>query len=117
LPDITCVLIGVVGPTAGRYFIDITAGRPAKQFVQGEWFVGTAALTSVVYLVCAHWFGLGMYLGTAIAFAVGFGFRLTALWRKWEEPMPRELPPQLLEGEVERVSLKEKMEPGWEPKE
>ena len=51
LPDIAAVAIGVVGPTAGRFLIDITAGKSAKQFVRGEWFVGTAVLTSVVYLV------------------------------------------------------------------
>ncbi len=51
LPDIAAVLVGVVGPTAGRFLIDVTAGKSAKQFIRGEWFVGTAVLTAFVYLV------------------------------------------------------------------
>ena len=57
LPDIAAVAIGVVGPTAGRFLIDITAGKSAKQFVRGEWFVGTAVLTSLVYLFCVKYSG------------------------------------------------------------
>ena len=71
LPDIAAVAIGVVGPTAGRFLIDITAGKSAKQFVRGEWFVGTAVLTSVVYLLCAKYFGLTQWPATLISFAVG----------------------------------------------
>jgi uncharacterized membrane protein YeiH len=110
------VAIGVVGPTAGRYFIDLTAERSAKQFVQGEWFVGTAVLTSIVYFVCAQFLHLSLYPATAIVFVIGFSFRVAVLWFKWEEPMPR-LPSQLFEGKKERESLKEKMQPGWEPEE
>jgi uncharacterized membrane protein YeiH len=116
LPWIACIAIGVVGPTAGPYFIDLTAGRPAQQFVQGEWFVGAAVLTSIVYLVCAQWLHLSLYPASLIAFVIGFCFRVAALWFKWEEPMPR-LPPDLLKGKTQRESLKEKMEPGWEPEE
>ena len=67
LPDIAAIAIGVVGPTAGRFLIDITAGKSAKQFVRGEWFVGTAVLTSVVYLVCAKYFGLTQWPATLIS--------------------------------------------------
>ncbi len=115
LPDIAAIAIGVVGPTAGRFLIDITAGHSAKQFIRGEWFVGTAVLTSVVFLVCSKYLGLTIWPATLISFLVGFFFRLAALWFAWEEPLPR-LPPQVV-GEVKRrESLKEKMEPGWEPK-
>ena len=31
--------MAVIGPTAGRYYIDITSGVPPKQFIRGEWFV------------------------------------------------------------------------------
>ena len=71
LPDIAAIFIGIVGPTAGRFLIDITAGKSAKQFVRGEWFVGTAVLTSVVYLICFKYFGLTQWPATLISFAVG----------------------------------------------
>jgi uncharacterized membrane protein YeiH len=116
MPGLGCILLGIVGPTAGRYLIDITAGKTAKQFIQGEWFVGTAIITSVAYLVLALYLGLSIWPATLIAYAIGFFFRVAALWLKWEEPMPR-LPASLMQGLPERESLKEKMEPGWEPTE
>ena len=114
LPDIAAIAIGVVGPTAGRFLIDLTAGKSAKQFVRGEWFVGTAVLTSVVFLICAKYLALSIWPATLIAFVVGFCFRLGAIWYCWEEPLPRV--PEHVKGEVKkRTTLKEKMHPGWEP--
>jgi uncharacterized membrane protein YeiH len=114
VPTIGAIFIGIVGPTAGRFLIDITAGKSAKQFVRGEWFVGTAVLTSVVYLVFFKYFGLTEWPATLIAVAVGFVFRLAAIWFGWEEPLPH-VPDQVM-GEVKpRTTLKEKMQPGWEP--
>jgi uncharacterized membrane protein YeiH len=115
LPAIAAVAIGVVGPTAGRFLIDITAGHSAKQFIRGEWFVGTAVLTSVVYLICAKYLGLSIWPATLISFAVGFLFRVAALWFAWEEPLPR-LPEHVVGPVSRRESLKEKMSPDWEPK-
>jgi uncharacterized membrane protein YeiH len=115
LPDIAAIAIGVVGPTAGRFLIDITAGHGAKQFIRGEWFVGTAVLTSVVYLICAKYLGLSMWPATLIAFLVGFWFRVAALWFAWEEPLPK-LPPAVVGEVMRRETLKEKMAPGWQPK-
>jgi len=115
LPDIAAIAIGVVGPTAGRFLIDITAEKSAKQFIRGEWFVGTAVLTSVVYLVCAKYLALTVWPATLIAFAVGFLFRVAALWFAWEEPLPR-LPAHVVGEVAKRESLKEKMRPDWEPK-
>ncbi|MGH9235679.1 MAG: TRIC cation channel family protein [Acidimicrobiales bacterium] len=43
LPVWGCLLLAIVGPTAGRYYIDITSGVTPKQFIRGEWFVATAA--------------------------------------------------------------------------
>jgi hypothetical protein len=37
-----------------------------------------------------------------------------AIWFDWEEPMPR-VPDFLLKGQPKRETLKEKMQPGWEP--
>jgi uncharacterized membrane protein YeiH len=89
LPLIACVLIGVVGPTAGRFFIDLTCGVTPQHFVRGEWFVGTAVLTSVVYIVADEG-GLSIWPATLVAFAVGFSFRFLARRFSWEEPLPRQ---------------------------
>ena len=87
LPYIACVLIGVVGPTAGRYFIDVTSGVTPQHFVRGEWFVGTAVLTSVVYLIADEGLKLEIWPATLIAFAFGFIFRLSSRRFKLEEPL------------------------------
>ena len=87
LPYIACVLIGVVGATAGRYFIDITSGVTPQHFIRGEWFVGTAVLTSVVYLIADEGLKLDIWPATLIAFAVGFIFRLSSRRFKLEEPL------------------------------
>jgi uncharacterized membrane protein YeiH len=100
LPVLAAVLIGVIGATAGRYFIDITCGVTPKQFVRGEWFTGTALLTAVVFVICYE-LGLSLAVSTALGFVVGFTFRYLALTRKWEEPEPWE-PPALKVGEVPR---------------
>src|SRR6188472_886319 len=88
LPYIACILIGVVGPTAGRFLIDITSGLTPQHFVRGEWFVGTAVLTSVVYIIAEAGFGLDIWPATLVAFVVGFTFRVSARRFKWEEPLP-----------------------------
>jgi uncharacterized membrane protein YeiH len=119
LPFFGAIALGVVGPTAGRFLIDVGSEVPAKQLVRGEWFVGTAVLTSIVYYILRSGayggYGLSMSLVAAslIAFAVGFTFRVAALWFRWEEPMPRRVPTWLLKGMPKRESLKEKMQPGW----
>ena len=116
------VFLGVAGPTAGRFLIDVTCGVSAKQFVQGEWFVGAAVLTSFAYyfLRARAYDGVGLSLSftaaTLLAFVIGFVFRLAAIWFGWEEPMPR-VPDKLLGGLPKRWTLKEKMQPGWEPEE
>jgi uncharacterized membrane protein YeiH len=90
LPYLACILIGVVGPTAGRFLIDITSGVTPQHFVRGEWFVGTAVLTSIVYIVADAGLGLTIWPATLIAFAVGFSFRIAARRLGWEEPLPRD---------------------------
>jgi uncharacterized membrane protein YeiH len=120
-PLLGAVVLGVVGPTAGRFLIDIASDVPAKQFVQGEWFIGTAVLTSFsFFFLRAGAFGgpglsLSFVAASLLAFAIGFAFRLAAIWFLWEEPMPRSIPAWLLKGEPKRESLKEKMQPGWVP--
>jgi uncharacterized membrane protein YeiH len=89
LPVIGALAIAVIAPTAGRYLIDITSGVPPKQFVRGEYFVGTALLTGGVWLICDS-AGLSAWPAAGIAFGVGFCFRLLALFIGWEEPLAKE---------------------------
>ena len=89
LPVVGCLLLAVVGPTAGRYFIDVTSGVTPKQFIRGEYFVTTAILTGVVWMLCIV-ADAGTWVAAIVAFAVGFTFRVVALYRGWEEPIPKE---------------------------
>jgi uncharacterized membrane protein YeiH len=89
LPVLGVLLLAVVGPTAGRYYIDITSDVAPKQFVRGEWFVTIAALTGAVWIM-GDWAGLNEWVSTGIAFVIGFTVRVAALYRGWEEPMPKE---------------------------
>ena len=89
LPVLGVLMLAVIGPTAGRYYIDVTCGVPPKQFVRGEWFVAIAALTGLVWLICDA-AGLGTWWSVGIAFVVGFATRVLALYRGWEEPLAKE---------------------------
>jgi uncharacterized membrane protein YeiH len=89
LPVAGALFLAVVGATAGRYYIDLTSGVPPKQFIRGEWFVGTALLTGVAWLV-ADAAGANAWLSACIAFIAGYSFRVTALYRGWEEPLAQE---------------------------
>lgn len=114
LPGIACILLGIIGPTAGRFLIDITAGKAAKQFVRGEWFVGTAILTSLIYYICATSLGMTQWPATLISWGFGFAFRLTALYFLLEEPMPRV--PKNYVGELsKRYNLKQRFSKDWDP--
>ena len=79
----------MVGPTAGRWFIDVSSGVTPKQFIAGEWFVGIALLTGAVWLAC---FGLGLntWWCAGIALVIGYALRVLALYRGWEEPLAKE---------------------------
>ncbi|MEV0800084.1 TRIC cation channel family protein [Kribbella sp. NPDC050281] len=89
LPVVGILAIAVIGPTAGRFYIDITSGVPPKQFIRGEWFVSIALLTGAVWLVC-YAVGLGTWASAGISFAIGLALRLLALYRGWEEPLAKE---------------------------
>ena len=120
-PLLGAIFLGVAGPTAGRFLIDVASGVPAKQFVQGEWFIGTAVLTSLSFFflragtVGGPGLSLSFVAASLIAFVIGFVFRMAAIWFLWEEPMPKLIPVWLLKGAPKRESLKEKMQPGWVP--
>jgi uncharacterized membrane protein YjjP (DUF1212 family) len=81
--------LAVIGPTTGRWYIDVSCGVPPKQFIRGEWFVTIAALTGLVWLICDA-AGLGTWWSAGISFVVGFTVRLLALYLGWEEPLAKE---------------------------
>jgi uncharacterized membrane protein YeiH len=94
LPGLGVVLLAVVGPTAGRWYADVTSGVTPKQFIRGEWFIGTALLTGVIWVVL-YWAivqkgGASIWWATIIAFVIGFTVRMAALYRGWEEPLAKE---------------------------
>ena len=89
LPIAGVLFLAVVGPTAGRWYVDVSSGVPPKQFIKGEWFVATALGTGVVWLICDA-IGLGTWVCVGIAFVFGYTFRVVALYRAWEEPLARE---------------------------
>jgi len=89
IPVLGAILLAVVGPTAGRWLIDVSSGVTPKQFIRGEWFVAIAALTGFVWIL-VDWAGAGIWWATGIAFVVGFTVRMLALYRGWEEPLAKE---------------------------
>jgi uncharacterized membrane protein YeiH len=89
LPVLGALALAVIGPTAGRYLVDVTCGVSPKHFVQGEWFVGSAVLTGGVWIIMAS-LGAPRVASALVAFAVGFSFRVAALYRGWEEPLASE---------------------------
>jgi uncharacterized membrane protein YeiH len=86
LPVVGCLLLAVVGATAGRFYLDIISGVPPKQFIRSDWFVATAVLTAAVWIL-VYTAGAGTWAAAGIAFVVGFGFRLLALRLGWQEPL------------------------------
>jgi uncharacterized membrane protein YeiH len=100
------VIIGIIATTAGRWIIDVACNVIPKQLVRGEFFVTAAGLTGIAYIVCNAWLGWSVAVSTAIAFVIGFGFRLTSQALGWEEWEPWE-PAPLTEGEKERKRLAE----------
>jgi uncharacterized membrane protein YeiH len=89
LPVFPAIIIGIIGPTTGRFIVDITSGVTPKHFVKGEFYVTTAILTSIIYCLM-YYAGLSIWPATLISVAFGFTFR-TIVWRKgWEEKEPWE---------------------------
>lgn len=84
------VIIGVIATTAGRWIIDVACNVVPKQLVRGEFFVLAAVLTGMTYIICSQVVGLTTIPATAVAFLVGFGFRLLSQFLGWEEWEPWE---------------------------
>ncbi len=101
---IAAVVLGVIATTAGRWIIDVACQVVPKQLVRGEFFVLAAVLTGVAYVVCVQALGMAVVPATAVAFLVGFGFRLISQALGWEEWEPW-APPELKTGEKARHTL------------
>ena len=89
IPVLGCILLAVVGPTAGRWYIDLSSGVTPKQFIRGEWFVSIAALTGLVWIL-VYWAGGNTWVAVGVAFVIGYAVRVAALWYAWEEPLASE---------------------------
>lgn len=101
---LAAVLIGIIATTGGRFIIDISCGVIPKQLVRGEFFVLTAALTAILYLLLRYTIGMDVVVATVIAAVFGFGFRLLSQFLGWEEFEPWE-PSDLRGGEKARHGL------------
>jgi uncharacterized membrane protein YeiH len=111
---VAAVIIGVIATTGGRFIIDISCGVIPKQLVRGEFFVLTATMTAILYLVCKEAIGLSLVTSTIISFVFGFGFRLTSQTLGWEEWEPWE-PASLKAGEKAHATLGEGLQAELEP--
>jgi uncharacterized membrane protein YeiH len=86
LPMVGVLMLAVTSATAGRYIIDLTSGVTPKLFVQGEWFVGTAVVASIVGAI-GYTAGLSIWINAGVAFVVAYTLRVLAVRRGWEEPL------------------------------
>ena len=69
--------------------MDVSSGVTPKHFIKGEWFVGIALLTALIWVLCDT-AGLNTWASAGIAFAIGYTLRIVALYRGWEEPLAKE---------------------------
>jgi uncharacterized membrane protein YeiH len=67
LPVVGVLALAVIGPTAGRWYVEVSSSVPPKQFIEGEWFVTTALGTGAIWLICDA-IGLGTWVCVGIAF-------------------------------------------------
>ena len=75
LPVMGVLLLAVVGPTAGRYYIDITQACRRSSSSAASGSSPSAVLTGIVWVAC-YWAGLNTWWSAGIAFVVGFTFRV-----------------------------------------
>ena len=116
LPDIAAIFIGVVGPTAGRFLIDITAG-PLGQAVRPRRVVRRHGRAHLVrYLICAKYFGLTDLAGHPDRVSWLASSSGSQPCGSPGKSRCRKLPPHVVGEVARRETLKEKMPPDWEPK-
>ena len=51
--------------------------------------MGTALLAAAAWVIC-HAAGLNDWISAGVAFVVAYTVRMLAMWRGWEEPMPKQ---------------------------
>jgi uncharacterized membrane protein YeiH len=90
IPVVGCILLAMIAATAGRWVIDVSSGVTPKQFIRGEWFITTAALTALVWILTYAAADHNTWIALGVAFVVGFVGRSLALFYGWEEPLPSE---------------------------
>jgi uncharacterized membrane protein YeiH len=86
LPVLGSVLLAMIGATAGRWVIDISCDVTPKQFIQSEWFLATAVVTALIWILTFAATN-NTWVAVAVAFIIGFVGRSAALWYGWEEPL------------------------------
>jgi uncharacterized membrane protein YeiH len=84
LPLIGVIFIAVVGATSGRYFIDIASNVTPIHFTNGGWFLGSALLAAVIYLIL-NARDISIWWATISAWLAAFLFRYLALRLNWEK--------------------------------
>ncbi len=89
LPVLGSVLLAMIAATAGRWVIDISCNVTPKQFIQGEWFLVTAVVTALIWIL-TYAATNNTWVAVAVAFIIGFVARSAALWYGWEEPLASE---------------------------
>jgi uncharacterized membrane protein YeiH len=109
VPALPCILLAMIAATAGRWVIDVSCSVTPKQFIQGEWFVATAVITSAVWLLTYQAADDNTWIALTVAFVVGFVMRAACLWYGWEEPLASE-PKGVVQHQHTRPLLGRKLE-------
>jgi len=86
MPVVGCIMVAAVTATAGRLYVDLCSGVTPKHFQRGEWYVGVAILTGVVW-IALFLLGANTWVCAAVAFVTGYVVRVLAMSRGWEEPL------------------------------
>jgi len=88
VPVLGVLALAVIGPAAARWYVDVSCGAPLRHSVLGEWFVGIALLTGIIWVLCDT-AGLNTWVSAAIALVAGSTVRVLALYYAWQEPLAR----------------------------
>ena len=87
LGPVPAALMGVVTGIGGGMARDLLAGRVPIVF-SGELYA-TPALAGATWAVLAQGWGQPEWVVALPGVAICFGFRMLALWRGWQAPLPR----------------------------
>jgi len=82
------MLLGITTAVGGGSLRDVFSGRTPKVFERGEPYAIVAAVSSVVFLLCARVWGAGT-VATAAGCVTGFALRVVALRLRWRTSAAR----------------------------